>query len=313
MRTEPPRRHVARPSCARGPESALLRWWGAQLWRVTGQVERNRRHIYGGAVGLRMVTFHDTPPSQLEHVRRVVAWASERFELARPETVDELVEGRYRPGPRDALLITLDDGLSSNYEAARWLAEAGISALFFIVPTLVDRSVGEYVRYHERFGVKAYSPVRRPDARGLASSQVREMMAMGHRIGAHNFAHRDLGLLHDPAELGYEIDNAIDSVGELTGVACRDFAISFGQPENISVEGAAHLLSRCPRVYSCHRGLNVPGRTPRFLLRHAHGHDHPLAFTKICLEGGGDHRLAERAEEMARRVGRLPAVRETTA
>jgi peptidoglycan/xylan/chitin deacetylase (PgdA/CDA1 family) len=293
---------------AKGSAGVVLRWWGAQFWRMSGRVERNRREIYGGGVGLRMVTFHDTPPDRLEHVKRLVEWARERFEMARPGLVDELVEGRHRPRSRDALLVTLDDGLSSNYEAARWLADAGIAATFFVVPSLVDRSIGEYVRHHEGFGVKAHPPVRDPDARGLASSQVREMVAMGHRIGAHNFAHRDIGRLHDAADLAYEIDNAIEGIGELTGVECRDFAFGFGQPENVSAEGVAHLVARRLRVYSCHRGLNVPGRTPRFLLRHAHERGHPLAFAKVCLEGGADHRLADRAEEMARRVGRLPVV-----
>lgn len=286
--------------------TALLRLGAALSWRLAGRAERNRRALYGGAFGLRVVTFHDTPPDKLEPVRRLVGWASGRFEMARPEAADALVAGRHRPGPRDALLVTLDDGFASNYEAARWLADAGVAAVFFVVPSLVDRSVGEYVRFHERFGVKAFPLGRDPGARGLASSQVREMAAMGHRIGAHNFAHRDLGLLHSAADLAYEIDNAVAAVGELTGAECRDFAIGFGQPWNVSPEGAAHLLACGLRVYACHRGLNVPGRTPRFLLRHTHEPAHPLAFTKACLEGAGDHRLAGRAEEMARRVGRLP-------
>ena len=132
---------------------------------------------------------------------------------------------------------------------------------------------------------------------------------MGHRVAAHNFAHRDLGALHDAASLGYEIDRALDWIGELTGRACLDFAIGFGQPENVSPEAAAWLLERCPRVFACHRGLNVPGQTPRFALRHAFEPWHPFAFTRVCLEGGADRRQAAKAQEMVGRVGTLPGAR----
>lgn len=284
----------------------LERWAAAQWWRACGRVERDRQQLYGGAHGLRIVCFHETLAEELRQVQRVVEFCRARFEMASPADADDLFAGRFRESPRDRMLITFDDGLSSNYEAAKWLAEAGLQAIFFIVPSLVGRTIGEYLRYHERHGVTARVPLSAPGAAGLTSSQVREMQSMGHRIAAHNFAHRDLGRLHDAQSLRYEIDNALDAVAELTGRECSDFAIGFGQPENLSDEATALLRERCPRVYACHRGLNVPGRTPRFLLRHAFDRDHPMAFTRLCLLGGADRHLASRAQEMARRVGTLP-------
>jgi hypothetical protein len=287
--------------------SRAQRWIAAQLWRASGRPVTDRELLYDGATGLRIVTFHQTPPEQLERLRRIVDWCRTRFPMASPADVDDLFAGRWRAGP-DRLLLTFDDGYESNFETARWLAGIGISAIFFLVPSLIDRTNQEYLRFHEQFGVKAYVPSKRPGARGLSTSQVREMVAMGHRIAAHNFAHRDLGLLHDPAAIRYEVTNAVEKVGELTGAPCNDFAIAFGQPENVSEEAAAYLLAHCPRVYSCHRGLNVPGKTPKFLLRHACEPDHPLAFTRICLEGGADRRVADAAWTMSRRVGRLPTL-----
>ena len=226
--------------------------------------------------------------------------------MASPADADDLFAGRWRAGPTDRVLLTFDDGLSSNHEAARWLADIGVPATFFIVPTLVDRTMEGFLRYHEERGVRAHAPRSAPGARGLTTTQVREMMAMGHRIGAHNFAHRDLGKLHAEDDLRYEISNALQAIGELTGRECEDFAIGFGQPENVSDEAARFLLERCPRVFACHRGLNVPGLSPRFALRHAFRADHPLAFTRVCLEGGADHMPAAQARAMAARVGTLP-------
>ncbi len=283
------------------------RWAGAQWWRAAGGVARDRAALYGGATGLRAVCFHETVGRDLDQIKRVVDWCRGRFELATPADADDLFEGRWRPAGRDRMLVTFDDGLASNYEAARWLADAGVQAVFFIVPSLVDRTMEEYLRHHRERGVQAHPPLAASDTRGLTAGQVREMMAMGHRIGAHNHAHRDLGRLHAPDDLRYEVDQALEAVEALTGRPCRDFAIGFGQPENVSDEAARHLLARCPHVWACHRGLNVPGLTPRFALRHAFYAEHPMAFTRVCLEGGADRRLAGRVREMLRRVGPLPA------
>lgn len=293
--------------------STMQRWGAACLWKATGRAAANRRALYGGATGLRILCFHETSPRELATLQRLVGWCRARFELASPADADDLLAGRWRTSGRDRVLLTFDDGLASNHAAAAWLAREGISATFFVIPSLLDRSMDEYLRHHERRGVKAHPPQGYAGARGLSRAQVREMAAMGHRIGAHNDGHRDLGAIHDEAGLRYEIGGALEGVAELTGAACHDFAIGFGQPDNVSDEAAAYLLARCPRVFACHRGLNVPGLTPRFLLRDTVEPEHPFVFTTACLEGAADHRLADRDRLMRRRVGALPAIPERAA
>ncbi len=286
--------------------SAALHGLAAHVWRASGRVARNRSALYAGEAGLRIVVFHSTGPPMLEYLRRVIEWWRDRWHVATPDDVDDLIEGRWRNGRSDRLLVTLDDGLASQYEAAVWLARAGVRALFFVIPSLVDRTVAGYLRYHAERGVRAFAPDPDGATRGLTTTQVREILAMGHRVGAHNNAHRDLGQLHEPDDLRYEIHEAMDRVAQLTGAECRDFAVGFGQPDNLS-DAATAYLRRKPNVFMCHRGLNVAGRTPRFLLRHAVEPEHPFAFTRICLEGGADHRWVDRIRDMEARVGPLPA------
>lgn len=289
---------------------AAPRWALGQLWTATGRAEADRALLYGGATGLRILCFHETAGRTLAQLREVVAWCRDHLPFATPAAADALFAGRWS-GP-DRVLLTFDDGLASNHAAAELLARAGVQGVFFVIPSLVGRTFEAYVRAHEERGVRAHVPRAATDRGGVSRSQLAEMAAMGHRIGAHNFAHRDLGRLHEAAEVRYEIADALDGVAELTGAPCLDFAIGFGQPENLSDEAAALLLARCPRVYACHRGLNAPGRTPRFLLRHAVEPEHPFAFTRACVTGAGDRRLAPRARELLRRVGALPATPATS-
>lgn len=239
--------------------------------------------------------------------QRIVEWCRTRFAMATPADVDAIAAGRW-PHDVDRILVTLDDGWESNYEAARWLAGIGVSGIFFVVPSLIGRDGAEFVRFHAQHGVIPGLNIS-PGARGLSPAQLREMRAMGHRIGAHNFAHRDLQFLHAPADIRYEIDNALESVGDILGAPCNDFAVAYGMPHNLSDEAITHLQglqASGVRVYSCHRGLNVPGQTPSFLLRHGWEPFHPMNFTRICIEGGGDRRLGSWIRLMVGKVGALP-------
>src|SRR5689334_1977457 len=128
-----------------GVADSLQRWAAARWWRATGRPERDRRALYGGATGLRVVCFHGTPPDHLEQVKRIVAWWRSRSPIASLDEVDALFAGAWRSDGSDELLLTFDDGLASHYEAAKWLADVGLPAIFFVVPSLVDRTVAEYV------------------------------------------------------------------------------------------------------------------------------------------------------------------------
>jgi peptidoglycan/xylan/chitin deacetylase (PgdA/CDA1 family) len=288
--------------------ASAMRWGLAELWRTSGRVKSDRVLLYGGQSGLRILTFHETLGEDLRRFQRVVEWCRSRFPMATPADADEVAAGRW-PHEEDRVLLTFDDGWESNFEAARWLATMGVSAVFFVVPSLLGRDAGEYRRFHGQNHLAPGVPEGSPGARGLSRAQLRDMRTMGHRIAAHNYAHRDLSLLRSPSELRFEIDQALEALGEILGAPCHDFAIAYGMPHNLSEEAIAHLKglqARGVRIYSCHRGLNVPGRTPSFLLRHAWERFHPMNFTRLCIEGGADRRLGTLVRQMTDRVGALP-------
>jgi peptidoglycan/xylan/chitin deacetylase (PgdA/CDA1 family) len=277
----------------------------ATLFQLQGRAARNRERLYSGSTGLRILVLHDIPPRDFPRFQGLVEWCLERFDPGQPDDADALVEGHYDPTPRDRILFTFDDGLASHHVAADWLARRGLRACFFIVPSLLGRSFPEFLAHHRQRGVTA-TKFYDPESSPLSASQALEIAAMGHRVGAHNDAHRDLAGLHAPEELDYEIGNALSQVGDLLGARCADFAIGFGQPSNLSTEAAGNLRDFDGRVFAAVRGLNVPGVTPRFLLRGPVHFEYPSAFTKVCIEGGADHLLAPRVLELARLGGLTP-------
>ncbi|MAX26353.1 MAG: hypothetical protein CMJ19_17815 [Phycisphaeraceae bacterium] len=296
--------------------STLTYWAASKYWQLTNRVEKNRQMFYNGAHGLRIVTFHGTNTHEFAQFEQIAQWCISHFDMATPQDADAMFAGQPYKHHHDQLLFTFDDGWQSNYKAAKWLHDRGICATFFIVPSLIDRSVSEFESYHKANGIDPYfkttddPSIRHED--GLTKAQVREMLDMGHRIGAHNYSHRNLGKLDDPQDIAYEIDRSVDEVSQLIGKPCQDFAIAFGQPHNLSNEACEHLLSKNLRTYLCFRGLNIPGHTCKFLLRHGFEFGHPTTFTQQAILGGVDQTVRSQHMEMIRRAGKLPLNDETS-
>ncbi|HAI11924.1 MAG TPA: hypothetical protein DCM28_09485 [Phycisphaerales bacterium] len=293
----------------------LTYWAASKYWQLTNRTDKNRHQFYAGAKGLRIVTFHGTRPAEFADFQTIAQWCIDNFDIATPEDADALFAGEAYNADHDKLLITFDDGWQSNYQAAKWLAERGIKAIFFIVPSLINRTVAEFEAYHKANGITPYFTIK-PDQpndheNGLTRKQLDSMMQMGHRIAAHNYAHRNLGQLHDHDELVYEIDRSIDAVSQITGQPCLDFAVAFGQPHNLSMEACEYLRQKNLRTYMCFRGLNVPDQTCRFMLRHGFEYSHPKSFTRQAIHGGVDHTVRAQHMDMIRRAGTLSLASQT--
>jgi peptidoglycan/xylan/chitin deacetylase (PgdA/CDA1 family) len=295
-----PTRHRPKQNALR-----LLFGVGAQLGRL-GQ--KNRRRLYAGAHGLRMVTLHETRGArQLDRLKRLVDYCELHFNWSTPDDVAAVCDGTFVPRQRDHLLLTFDDGHCDNFDAASFLATRGIRALFFVIPAFLGRNVPAYYEFHQANGVEAFRfAPHHAQSRGLSRTQIGEMSAMGHVIGGHNYAHRNLGALHKDEDFKYEIQRSLEELGEILGQPCQDFAYGFGQPQHLSREAYEYLNGRCARLYSSVRGLNIPGRSPRLLLRDPTDLWHPFPFTKSALSGALDHRAVSQWKALERLGGHLP-------
>lgn len=279
---------------------------GAALLAL-GHGRRNRER-YGPAPGVRIAALHAEDTDVPGALSRLVDGCLERLDAAGPADVDALWLGSATPG-RDRLLLTMDDGHARTFAAAEQLAQRGIRIIYFVVPSYIGRTVREYLDFHRGRGVDAFDiggPLDRDRTRGLSVTQLRELEAMGHRIGAHNDAHRNLAQL-DEAGMAYEIDGAVDRLADLLGHAVDDFAWAFGRVEDAPPVALALMRRRCRRVYSSVRGLNVPGVTPAILLRDPISAHYPTVFNRACIEGALDHHYAAAHRRLQQQAGSLPA------
>ncbi len=278
--------------------------------QASGAAQRNRQRLYQGALGLRMIAMHETRGhKQLVRLKYFVEFAHKHFVMATPDDVMVLSAGQLASSTnKDRLLLTFDDGHADNFEAAQYLASQNLRAIFFVIPSFLGRNVLDYYEFHERHRVKAhrFAPHHR-DSRGLSPTQIKEMASMGHLIAAHNYSHRNLGELHREDDIRYEVQCALDDLSELLGKSCQDFAFGFGHAQHLSSAAAEYLKQHCERTYACVRGLNIPGKSPRFFLRDGVGLLHPFNFTSAAVKGALDHRYVHQWMDLSRLGGLLPA------
>ena len=181
-------------------------------------------------------------------------------------------------------------------------------AVCFVVPSWIGRSAREYLALHAARGVAAVNPAASKGldaARGPEPSQIRELVSMGHRVGAHNDAYRNLRRV-TAAEAEREVLEAGDALAAVLGHPARDFAWACGRVDSVTPAALALMRERHGRVYSSVRGLNVAGVTPSVLLRDVASLSDPRAFRAACIRGAYDHRYVASRAQLARLAGRLP-------
>ena len=275
---------------------------GAAL-SLSGAAARNRRRFYDGGRGLRIATLHETRgPAQMDALARIVDACAARHSIVEPSSAVSSAA----TSTGDTLLFSFDDGYADNFDAAEYLAKNDIKAVFFVIPSFLGRTVREFFEFHERRGVTpAGMPTDQGELRGLAPSQLREMISMGHVIAAHNYAHRDLGKLPEPEDLDYEIGNALEDLSNILQTSCRDFAWGFGRINNLTPAAYRYLSERCDRIYSCVRGLNLPGGDPKMIFRDQISLDYPMIFNLNVLNGALDDRYAGERSALKEWPGQL--------
>lgn len=269
---------------------------------ASGRARRNRA-AYGSQPGLRILAVPAGDAGRFDRFRRFVDWCGAQYPLVGPEAADA-------PGAlsRDSLLLTINDVHARTFRAMEWLASAGVRVTCFVVPSSIGRSAREYLALHATRGVAAFTFAGSRDLdarRGLEPAQVRELEAMGHRVGAHNDAHRNLRRV-TAAEAEHEVLEAGRILAEVLQHPVRDVAWAFGRVDTVTPAALALMRERFGRVYSSVRGLNVAGITPAVLLRDPVSVADIRPFRAACVRGALDHRYVMARAQLARLAGRLP-------
>ena len=190
---------------------------------------------------IRIVNYHDTPPSTSEQFEKQLQWYKKFFEPVSEEDLAHFFHNKRWHKKRPGLIISFDDGLKSNYDtAAPLLKKYGFTGWFFIPTDFIDtpsESQQAFAKDH-KIGFNEATPDKRI---AMTWEEIREL-EQNHVIGCHTRSHCRLKKTLDPETLQNEIVIAKKLLEEKVGKTIDSFCWVGGE-ENAYSREAAQLVS----------------------------------------------------------------------
>ncbi len=135
----------------------------------------------GSGRGVRVIPLYHSVGSETPHsiplqaFQRQMEILAERFRVVRLCDLEKAMTSE--PSETNLACVTFDDGYQDNYEVALPILErAGIKCTFFIVTDFLGKAFPTYAG----------------ERKLMTATQVRELSALGHEIGAHTLSHPKL-------------------------------------------------------------------------------------------------------------------------
>jgi peptidoglycan/xylan/chitin deacetylase (PgdA/CDA1 family) len=163
----------------------LARFLGATrlecLIALTQRAWLRRDHI-------RVVNYHGTPHSQLSGFEEHLKFYRRRYENVSMADLDRLLTSGHLNKDRPGLIISLDDGLRSNFDAAPLLQRYGFTGWFMIPPAFIDLDSSKQLAFARQN--KILVDQEYDDERVAMSWEELRTLAEDHVICCHTSTHR---------------------------------------------------------------------------------------------------------------------------
>ena len=250
------------------------------------------------------VTYHDTPVATEDQLRLQFEWYRENYvNCGLPELRELLTTGTWRH-PKPGLIISFDDGLRSNFDAAVPLLEAlGFTGWFMIPSGFVDL---EPLRQSKFAHDNLIDFAQRVDGARIALSwdEIQEMERRGHVVTCHSMNHKRLGDELTEAELEVEIKHSkqmLESrlkhpIDSITWVGGEERAYGRNAFEMM-------LTARYSLIFCTNCAPIRAGQSPYFLQRYHVDPLYNVARLRLVLGGFYDIMYARKRRRVGKHLG----------
>ena len=182
------------------------------------------------APSVHVLLMHDVRKKDHDRFRRLLRRLSNDYELvAYRQAVAMIRSGKVE---KPTLSFSFDDGYRSCWDAAEILEQFGVTAMFFVCPSIIESSISEQAHVCRERMLREPTPF-------LTWSEIESLKNRGHEFGSHTLTHPRVdtlrsGQLHD--ELGASKIRIAKKLG-----SCEHFAWPYGRFAHFSA--AAYLAS----------------------------------------------------------------------
>ncbi|MDP1812039.1 MAG: polysaccharide deacetylase family protein [Sediminibacterium sp.] len=251
---------------------------------------------------LRILNYHTLENKEHSMFTDQLLWLSKKWSFISPEDFVAIIKGE-KPHERDCLLVTFDDGFSSNRAAAEMILNPmGIKAIFFVISEFVNIESDQIAK---QFISKTIYPKMAfedvpADWSNMRMDDLRFLINTGHTIGCHTATHARLSNVNSINLLESEIVLSADSLEQNLGIKVEHFSFPFGNVGSFSPEALEVARRRFPFIYTGVRGNNTKKVPAWAFRRDATQVKDSLQLVGALLEGGADQFYAASLTKLER-------------
>ncbi len=211
-------------------------------------MELQRRCIPGGYI--RAINYHGTPQDTAENFERQLAFYSRHYTPVSLTDLDRFLQLQRWDKKRPGLIISFDDGLSSNYSVAAPLLEKyGFHGWFFVPVDFIAAPASEQPGFSDTHHIWKGSNSSRVEREAMTWDELRDLDRRQHVIGCHTRSHLRMSPGLPDSMLEYEICAGKAVLEGELGHACACYGWVGGEEGSYSSD-AARMIRKAGYKYS---------------------------------------------------------------
>ena len=219
---------------------------------------------------LRIIIYHHVQQNQFKIFEKQILFLKKHWNFISPKEFEDHIISKKKLYGKN-ILLTFDDGLYSNYLIAKKiLKKYNIKSIFFVPSDFVKIKKVEKAK---SFLIKNILDKNLPDdfekIKNMNIDNLKNLLKLGHYIGAHSKTHVNLGFIKNNKVLKEEIISSGISLEKLLGIKINHFAFTYGNFKSMSNTSLKIAKSKYKFIYSSMRGNNYLNRPNEIIKRDA--------------------------------------------
>jgi len=253
---------------------------------------------------LRAVNYHGTAMETADSFERQLAFYAEHFTSVSLADLDKWFACGCWEKDRPGLILSFDDGLSSNYTVAAPLMEKyGFLGWFFVPVDFVSAAAFEQPRFAKEHDIYADATSLGAERVAMSWDQLRDLNRRQHVIGCHTRSHRRMHPDLSEAELEYEIRSGKAQIEASMGQECACFCWVGGEQETYTRPAAQMIRKSGYRyAFTTNSFPITPRANPLRMERNNVESSWPVSLASFQICGIQDLRLAPKRRRVAQTI-----------
>ena len=241
---------------------------------------------------VRVTYTHEVGDDEFQNFQKNLHYLLQIRKPVLPEDFFDIIDGN-RSLDANSFLMTFDDGLLSNYNAAKEILDPlGIKAIFFAPTAILDlqdeTAMRQFTAEHIYYNTRDTATLAPKQYQFMKTEHIKELASNGHVICPHTHNHVLLPGIHDDAIAQEEIVMPKKILENLIDKKIRAFSFPVGTEKQVTHFAYKYINEHYDFCFTALNGINTTKTDSYHLHRDCFPSDAPLKYIKMIMDGTYD-------------------------